>query len=176
MNNIINNIEDTAKEIYKESVIIGNDKLQNLTINILTSIKILSSTEIGEQKKDKKTKKRYSYEEVLAITKVQIKLANNLIDIDDAEEEILNIAVFFPVHNLSTYNKRLQSYLKGVGQYGFAMPTNWAKALLEETKNNKEIHKNVLQALSQQQSLYLKKDGANNKKLTRLISETLSSM
>jgi len=176
MNNIINNIEDTMKEIYKESVIIENNKIQNLAINILTSIKMLSNTEIDEQKKDKQTKKRYSYKEVLAITKVQIKLANDLIDINDAEKEILNIAAFFPVHNLSTYNKRLQSYLKGTGQYGFAMPTNWAKALLEETKSNKEIHKNVLQALSQQQSLYMEKDGTNNKKLTRLISETISNV
>jgi hypothetical protein len=172
MNNIILNIENTAKEAYKESIVIGNDKLQNLLINILTSIKMLPSITEKEAKKDKQTKKRYSYEQVLLITKVQIRLAKEYISLEEAKKEILQIADFFPVHNLPAYNKRLQSYLNGIGMYGFAMPTNWAKALLEETNNSKE----VLQALSQQQKLYMEKDGANNKRLTRLISDTLANL
>ena len=54
----------------------------------------------------------------------------------------------------------------GIGTYGFAFPSNWAKALLEATNNDKL----VLQAFRQQQDLYLKKDGRINKNLEKILN------
>ena len=167
MNKIIESILLNTKEAYKESVIIDNEKLQNILLDTLTLIRTLQNSSASETI-FKDTKKRYSYEQVVNITKIQIKLANNIIGIEDAKKEILKIAEFFPVHNLNAYNKRLLDYLSGVGTYGFAMPTNWAKALLQETNNDKK----VLKALREQQDLYMQKDGTSNKKLTRLLDET----
>ncbi len=169
MKEVIESILLNTKEAYKESVIIENEKLQNILIENLTLLKILQNkdTSTSDIKEEKQTKKRYSYEQVKNITKVQIKLANNLININEAEKNILKIADFFPVHNLQAYNKRLKSYLNGIGLYGFAMPTNWAKALLEETNNNQK----VFNALKEQQKLYMQKDGTNNSKLLKLLKE-----
>ncbi len=169
MKEVIESILLNTKEAYKESILIDNEKLQNLLLDALTSIKTLQNDIPNEPivVEDKQTKKRYSYEQVKGITKVQIKLTNDLINMETAKKEILEIASFFPVHNLPAYNKRLKSYLDGIGSYGFAMPTNWAKALLEETNNNEK----VIQALNEQQSLYMEKDGVNNQRLAKLLNE-----
>ncbi len=55
--------------------------------------------------------------------------------------------------------------MNGVGSYGFAFPSNWAKALLEATNNNAL----VVKAFREQQKLYSEKDGRINEKLQALL-------
>lgn len=114
----------------------------------------------------KKVSTRYTYEQVQAITKIQVKLAREEIPLRVAEEEIMQIAPTFPIHNLKQYNKRVKNYLIGIGEHGFGFPSNWAKALLEETNNNSL----VLQAFKRQQELYLEKEGRINQKLEKLLN------
>lgn len=169
MNEKLEKIVFNVKECYKESVLIENDKLQDILLNTLTDLKLLEESIMSsDQERNKKdaTSKRYTYEQVKAITKIQLELAKELISYDVAEREILNIASSFPVHNIRQYNKRLKSTLAGVGTYGFAFPANWAKALLEETNYDT----NVINAFEEQQSLYFEKDGRRNEKLDKLLT------
>ena len=110
--------------------------------------------------------KRYLYEQVRQITKIQIELAKDKISYEVAEREILKISSQFPVHNLRKYNKLLKQRLNGIGVYYFSLPSNWAKALLEETNNDKL----VIQALNEEQDLYSKKTGIRNKRLDELLN------
>ena len=111
-------------------------------------------------------KKRYTYEQVKAMTKIQVQLAKENISLATASREILKIADNFPVHMLPQSKKRMQNRFNGISQYGFAHPANWAKALLEETHNDTMI----IKALRVQQRLYLEKDGKNNQKLENLLN------
>jgi hypothetical protein len=120
-----------------------------------------------ENMNDKISKKRYTYEQVKAITKIRLELAKDLISTEVAKREILKIADSFPIHNLAQYNKSIKDTLAGIGKYGFAFPSNWAQALLEETNYDKL----VIQALKQQQKLYLEKDGRVNQKLKKLLED-----
>lgn len=92
-------------------------------------------------------------------------MAKEIISLRVAEEEILKVSSTFPVHNLRQYNKRMKSYLSGIGEHGFAFPSNWARALLKETNNNPL----VVKAFRQQQALYLEKENRINKKLEDLL-------
>lgn len=170
MNEKLEKIVFNVKECYKESVLIENNKLQDILLNTLTDLKLLEKS-IMNADKERNTKdttsKRYTYEQVKAITKIQLKLAKELISYNVAEREILDIASSFPVHNIRQYNKRLKSTLAGVGTYGFAFPSNWAKALLEETN----CDSNVINAFEEQQSLYFEKDGRRNEKLDKLLKD-----
>lgn len=168
MNEKIEKIFINLKECYKESVLIENEKLQDILLNTLTDIRLLEET-INNIKKDSDFKvsknKRYSYEQVKEITKIQLDFAKDKISSTVAEREILKVASNFPIHNIRQYNKRLKSTLAGVGTYGFAFPSNWAKALLEETNNDS----NVINAFKEQQNLYFDKDGRRNEKLDELL-------
>ncbi len=176
MINIIDKIFTNLKEAYKESIIIDNEKLQDLLFTALadtnklkeiaTSIETKTNIETEINKGKKMSKTRYTYDQVKAITKIQLALAREEIPLVTAEREILKIANTFPVHNLPQYNKRVKNSLMGIGTYGFAFPSNWAKALLEATNNDKL----VLQAFRQQQDLYLKKDGRINKNLEKILN------
>jgi len=106
-------------------------------------------------------------EQIKAITSIQLELAKDQIPSHVAEREILKIAPNFPIHNIRQYNKRLKSTLSGIGTYGFAFPSNWAKALLEETNYDP----NVINAFEEQQNLYFEKDGRRNDKLDKLLKE-----
>lgn len=171
MNEVIENVIKKTKKAYKQSVIIDNEELQDLLLEILTDIKQL---EIVEEEKDNMTvkkdignkKPRYTYEEVKAITEVQVKLAKDLISLEVASRKILNISDRFPVHNLVQYDKQMKDRLKGTTKYGLAIPANWAKALLEVTDNDSM----VIKALREQQRLYLEKDGSNNRTLEELLN------
>jgi len=168
MNKKIEEIAFSLKECYKESVLIENEKLQDILLNTLTDIKILEESlmNINQETNTKENRsKRYSYEQVKAITKIQLELVKEKISSDVAEREILAIASSFPIHNIRQYNKRLKSTLAGIGTYGFAFPSNWAKALLEETNYDS----NVMNAFEEQQSLYFEKDGRRNEKLDNLL-------
>ncbi len=121
----------------------------------------------SKTKNNASTKNRYTYEQVKKITKIQLDLANDKIPMNVAKREILKISDSFPVHNLPQYNKRIKDRLAGVGTYGFGLPSNWAKALLEETNYDKL----VIQALQQQLDLYYEKDGQINKKLAKVLEE-----
>lgn len=172
MKNLIEAIIENSKKGYRESIVINNNKLEEILLNILTDTKKLQDICIEldntqKQKNNISANKRYTYEQVKQITKIQLKLAQDKLSMNVARREILNIADFFPVHNLPQYNKRLKEYLSGIGSYGFAFPSNWAKALLEETNYNKL----VLQALQQQQNLYYEKDGKINNKLAKILEE-----
>ena len=168
---VIENIVVKTKKAYKQSVIIDNEELQDLLLEILTDIKQL---EIVEEEKEKMTvkedvgnkKPRYTYEEVKAITEVQVKLAKGLIPFEVANREILKISDRFPVHNLVQYNKQMKDRFNGIGTHGLAMPANWAKALLEVTGNDTM----VIKALREQQRLYLEKNGSNNRTLEGLLN------
>ena len=168
LENIISNI----KECYKESILIENEKLQDLLLTTLTELKkieeeISNINSYGENKNmNENTTKRYTYEQVKKITKIQLQLAKEEITYEVAEREILKVASTFPIHNLRQYNKRLKGTLLGIGTYGFAFPSNWAKALLEET-NNSPL---VIQAFQEQQDLYFEKDGRRNDKLDKLLN------
>ena len=171
MNEVIENIIKKTKKAYKQSVIIDNEELQDLLLEILTDIKQL---EIVEEQKENMTvkedignkKPRYKYEEVKAIMSVQLRLAKGLISLEDASSNILKISGRFPIRNLVQSNKRIKNKLVGIGEYGFAMPSNWAKALLEVTDNNPM----VIKALREQQRLYLEKDGSNNRTLEEVLN------
>jgi len=167
---IIKNILLNTKNAYKESIVDDNEKLQDLLLAVLTDVKKLE--EIYEDEKmnlhsnDKISKNnRYTYKQVKDITKIQLELARDLIPTEVAKREILKVVDSFPVHNLSQYNKRMKDALTGIGKYGFAYPSNWAKALIEETNYDKL----VIQALKEQQKLYLEKDGEANKRIEKLL-------
>ena len=167
LENIISNI----KECYKESILIENEKLQDLLLTTLTELKKIEEeiSNINSYVENKNinvnTTKRYTYEQVKKITKIQIELAKDKISYEVAEREILKIASQFPVHNLRQYNKLMKQRLSGVGVYGLRIPSNWAKALLEETNNDKL----VIQALKEEQDLYFDKEGRINDKLDKLL-------
>lgn len=171
MNEVIDSIILNTKEAYKQSVVIDNEKLQDLLLTILTDSKKLQSLKEEELINNPKVNKenlstRYTYEQVQAITKIQVNLAREEISLSTAISEILKISSTFPVQHLKQYNKRVISYLNGIGEYGFAFPSNWAKALLEETNNNSL----VVQAFRKQQELYLEKEGRINQKLEKLLN------
>ena len=171
MKEVIENIVIKTKQAYKQSVIIDNEELQDLLLEILTDIKQI---EIVEEKKENMTAKvdvgnkkpRYTYEEVKDIMVVQVRLAKDLISLADASSDILKISDRFPIRNLVQSNKRIKNKLVGIGEYGFAMSSNWAKALLAVTDNNPM----VIKALREQQRLYLEKDGSNNRTLEEVLN------
>lgn len=172
MKKVLESIILNAKDAYKESVIIDNEKLQDLLLTILTDSKKLqelkedeSTTNLNKENEDK-VSTRYTYDQVQDITKIQVKLAKEEISYKLAEEEIIKISPTFPIHNIKQYNKRVKNSLKGIGEHGFAFPSNWAKALIEETNNNPL----VIQAFKLQQKLYLEKDGKVNKKLEEVLN------
>ena len=168
MKNNLENIVSNIKECYKESILIENEKLQDLLLTTLTELKKIEEeiSNINSYVENKNTTKRYTYEQVKKITKIQIELAKDKISYEVAEREILKIASQFPVHNLRQYNKLMKQRLSGVGVYGFRIPSNWAKALLEETNNDKLI----IQALKEEQDLYFDKEGRKNEKLDKLLN------
>lgn len=166
--NIISNI----KECYKESILIENEKLQDLLLTTLTELKKIEeeisniNSDVENKNMNENTTKRYTYEQVKQITKIQIELAKDKISYEVAEKETLKIASQFPVHNLRQYNKLMKQRLSGIGVYGFRIPSNWAKALLEETNNDKL----VIKALKEEQDLYFDKEGRRNGKLDKLLN------
>lgn len=165
---LLNNLMLNVKKAYKESIVIDNDILQDILLDILTDTKKLQNNlEEPEVNTLKLSKKGYSYEEVKAITEIQIMLAKDLISIEVATRQIEKISQRFPVNHLVQYNKRMQGLLNGIGKYGFGIPSNWAKALLEVTNNDLM----VIKALREQQRLYLDKDGRNNQNLENLLDE-----
>lgn len=170
MNEIIESVFKNTKEAYKESVVIDNEKLQDLLIVVLANVKKLEDLITADNKITKQIgsgkKTTYTEEQVRGITKIQLRLARNELSLKVAKDEILKISPTFPIQHLSSYNKRIQKYLAGIGEYGFAFPANWAKALLEETDNNSL----VIKAFREQQALYLEKDGYINKKLNDLLN------
>ena len=173
MEDVINSVFKNTKAAYKESVMVDNEKLQDLLILILADVKKLEylnneekiNSTVGEKKVSGK-KTTYTNEQVSSITKIQLKLARKEISFEEAEDEILKVSPTFPVQHLVQYNKRVQKYLAGGGEYGFAFPSNWAKALLKETNNNPL----VIKALKEQQALYLEKDNYINKKLASILN------
>lgn len=172
MTKVINKLMENTKKAYKESILIDNTILQDLLLEILTDSKKLQEKfeeKLIDRKEETvglKKKKRYTYEEVKAITKVQIRLAKDEISLEDARQEILNISNRFPVHNLVQYNKHMKDRFNGIGTYGMAMPSNWAKALLEITNYDSLI----IKALREQQKLYKEKDGRINQTLEDLLN------
>lgn len=170
MKSKLENIVSNVKECYKESILIENEKLQDLLLTTLTELKKIEeeivAINLNVQNTNESVSNRYKYEQVKQITKIQIELAKDKISYEVAEREILKIASQFPVHNLRQYNKLMKQRLSGVGVYGFRIPSNWAKALLEETNNDKL----VIQALNEEQDLYFDKEGRRNEKLDKLLN------
>ena len=170
MKSKLENIVSNVKECYKESILIENEKLQDLLLTTLTELKKIEeeivAINLNVQNTNESVSNRYKYEQVKQITKIQIELAKDKISYEVAEREILKIASQFPVHNLRQYNTLMKQRLSGVGVYGFRIPSNWAKALLEETNNDKL----VIQALNEEQDLYFDKEGRRNEKLDKLLN------
>ena len=171
MKETIENLIANTQKAYKESILLEHDVLQDILFDMLGDIKKLQeqikhNVEENIESEKKSTKKRYTYNQVLDITKIQLQLAKEETSFKDASNKILEIASHFPVHNLVQYNKRFKKALMGVGEYGFAFPSNWAKALLEITNNDAM----VIQALKEQQRLYGEKDGRVNKTLEDLLN------
>ena len=171
MDKLINKLTENLKLAYKESILIDNKNLQDLILESLTDIKKLEEEfkiQYIENKEDNNMnskKTRYTYDEVKAITEIQVKLAKDEISLEDAKEKISKISKKFPLHNLTQYNKHMKDRLNGIGTYGMAIPSNWAKALLEVTNNDPM----VIKALKEQQKLYKEKDGRVNKTLMKLL-------
>jgi len=171
MREVIDSLILNSKKAYKESIVIDNDTLQDILLDILTDSnklkKMLEDTcQNSVEESTKSKKKRYTYEQVKAITKIQIQLTQEEISLKIASKKISEIANHFPIHNLVQYNKRLKKALLGIGEYGFAFPSNWAKALLEVTNNDSM----VIKALREQQRLYKKKDNRINQTLEDLLN------
>jgi 3D (Asp-Asp-Asp) domain-containing protein len=172
MNRIIESIILNTKKAYKESIVIDNEKLQDLLLTILTDSKKLEELKENEMATNtninskEKTSTRYTYDQVKAITKIQVQLAHEKMSLSVAENEVTKIASSFPIQHLKQYNTRVISYLNGIGQHGFAFPSNWAKALLEETNNDPL----VVKAFRQQQELYLEKENRINQKLENILN------
>jgi len=171
MKKVIENLILNTKKAYKECIALDNTNLEDMLLDVLTDAKKLEemiNNNFEDVIKDITTskKKRYTYEQVIAITKIQLQLAKEKISLEEASSKILEIADHFPIHNLVQYNKRFKKALIGVGEYGFAFPSNWAKALLEITNNDAM----VIKALKEQQRLYREKDGRVNQTLEDLLN------
>lgn len=170
MKSKLENIVSNVKECYKVSILIENEKLQDLLLTTLTELKKIEeeivTINLNVQNTNESVSNRYKYEQVKQITKIQIELAKDKISYEVAEREILKIASQFPVHNLRQYNKLMKQRLSGIGVYGFRIPSNWAKALLEETNNDNL----VIKALNEEQDLYFDKEGRRNEKLDKLLN------
>lgn len=156
-------IYDKLKIAYKESAISDNAVLQDILLDLLTDVKVFCN-DLNNEKDIVKTK-RYTNEQIKGIVKILLLLAKEIISRENAEIEILKISDRFPVHSLSQYKRAYQDALKGIGRYGFAFPSNWAKALIEET--NKDPL--VIQALRKQMDLYFSRNGKVNNKLKILL-------
>ncbi len=170
MNEVIESIFKNTKAAYKESVIIDNEKLQDLLILVLADVKKLEDLIDKNYKVTKQVnsgrRTTYTQEQVSKITKIQLRLARDEISLNGAEDEILKVSPTFPIQHLASYNARMQKYLLGIGEYGFAFPSNWAKALIEET-NYSPL---VIKAFREQQALYLARDGRINQRLDDLLN------
>ena len=159
---------ENIRKSYKLSVLLNNIELEKYlldTLSILNNIKN-GNEEMMLKSNNKKKKNRYTYSEVRAITKIQLQLSKGEIPLESAEREVEKIVNTFPIHNLNQYNKRVTNLLNGIGEYGLGMPSNWAKALLEETNYDK----NVVNGLKEQQRLYREKDGKANKRIDKLLN------
>ena len=119
------------------------------------------------QKENSSKSNRYTNDQIKEILKIRIELAKEMISCEIAERETLKIIPTYPVHNLNYDAKRMQKTLVGIGEYGFGCPANWAQALLEITSGEERAQ--IFKALKEQQRLYLKKDGKNNKKLEKVL-------
>lgn len=171
MENLISKISSSLRECYNQSVLIDSKNLQNLLFDTLIDFKkledMIADMETTKEELSGQLSKRYTYDEVLKLLKIRLELAKDEISLEVAHRETLKINPNYPVHNLLQDSKRLQKTLNGVGEYGFAYPANWAKALFELTNNDPL----VIEALKEQQRLYLEKDGRNNKKLEKLLND-----
>jgi len=166
LNEQIDSAIENVRKSYRLSILLDNTELESYlldTLSILNNIKNGSEEMMLEF--NNKKKNRYTYNEVRAITNIQLQLSKGEIPLESAEREVQKIVNTFPIHNLSQYNKRVTNLLNGIGEYGLGMPSNWAKALLEET--NYDI--NVINGLKEQQRLYREKDGKANKRIDELL-------
>ena len=112
--------------------------------------------------------KKYTQKQCEEIMKIYIEVVNNKLDEIEAKEKLKKISVAYPIDNKSHFKKKIEwvkSYLEGKGKFGYGFSANWAKAFLEVTNYNPR----VIKALKEQQELYLKKKGKNNKKLENLL-------
>lgn len=114
-------------------------------------------------------KPKYSDDEIKNILEIRIKLAKNEIGYEEAKIQTLNPSKRYKIRNLKTHAKSMkEKTLKGIGECNpNSFPSNWAKILLEITQNDPLI----IQALKDQQRLYLEKDGRNNKELEKLLKD-----
>ena len=119
------------------------------------------------QKANSRKSNCYTNDQIKEILKIRIELAKELIFCEIAKRETLKIIPTYAIHNLNYDAKRMQKTLVGIGEYGFGYPANWAQALLEITSGEERAQ--IFKALKEQQRLYLKKDGKNNKKLEKVL-------
>ena len=117
------------------------------------------------QKENPSKSNRYTNDQIKEILKIRIEPAKELISCEIAERETLKIVPTYPTHNLNNDAKRMQKTLAGIGQHYLSYPANWAQALLDMTSGEERAQ--IFKALKEQQRLYLKKDGKNNKKLKK---------
>ena len=112
--------------------------------------------------------KKYTQQQCEEIIKIYIEIVNNKSSEIEAKEKLKKISALYPIDNKSHFKQKIEwvkSYLAGKGKFGYGFPANWAKAFLEVTNYNPL----VIKALKEQQELYLKKKGKNNKKLEKLL-------
>ena len=108
---------------------------------------------------------KYNHNQLLEIMKACVDFIEGRIDYESAEKNVMSAAEDYPIHNLRRQINQTRKYLSGKGIYGFSNPANWAKAFIEVTNNNHS----VIDALEEQQRLYLEKDGKKNMKLEEIL-------
>ena len=108
---------------------------------------------------------KYNHNQLLEIMKACVDFIEGRIDYESAKKNVQSAAENYPIHNLRREISQARKYLSGEGIYGFSYPANWAKAFIEVTNNNHS----VIDALKEQQRLYLEKDGKKNMKLEEVL-------
>jgi hypothetical protein len=108
---------------------------------------------------------KYTDEQINKICRLMVDYVNNNASDGKLINDVLAVAKDFPSANIIAEAKRLGRYMEGYGEYGHALPANWARGLLAVTKDAPL----VIKALTEQQQLYEEKDGKANGKLATEI-------
>jgi excinuclease UvrABC ATPase subunit len=111
---------------------------------------------------------KYTDEQVNQISRLKVDYVNNIISGEELINSVLAVAKDYPNprSNIIADAKRFGRYMKGHGEYGHALPANWARGLLDVTNNDLL----VIKALKEQQQLY------KNKNKRGKVNETLDAV
>ncbi len=113
------------------------------------------------------TMTEYTDEQVNQICRLMVTRVNNTISDENLINGVLAVAGGYTRKNIIKEAKRFGRYMKGHGEYGYALPANWARGFLTVTNNDPL----VIKALKEQQQLYENKHGKVNQRLDDVIKD-----